>query len=191
MLHEAGTVSFGKHVTLTSPVQVAADLDVRKLLDLLRVAIEERLSREEAPGAIGQKTDRETDAKAGREAYRWRTMRDERVRPEHRVREGRVFRWDADPPDGAPGIPFGCRCYAEVYDDRARRKSYRITAVVGSATAAGCEIRLVPHFIDAARWEIISREVIPPVVARWWAMAVPSSGDGVGTEANPNLGPRN
>lgn len=43
----------------------------------------------------------------------WRTALDERVRPEHALREGEVYDWD-DPPDGEiPGYPINCRCIAE------------------------------------------------------------------------------
>lgn len=45
--------------------------------------------------------------------YRWRTSLDERVRPEHASREGKVFSWDDPPSDGHPGEPIQCRCYAE------------------------------------------------------------------------------
>ena len=45
--------------------------------------------------------------------YRWRTAQDERVRPQHAAREGRVYEWDDPPSDGHPGEPINCRCYAE------------------------------------------------------------------------------
>jgi SPP1 gp7 family putative phage head morphogenesis protein len=49
----------------------------------------------------------------GADKYIWRTMNDERVRPEHEVLEGEEFSWD-DPPDGEnPGEAVLCRCYAE------------------------------------------------------------------------------
>jgi SPP1 gp7 family putative phage head morphogenesis protein len=54
----------------------------------------------------------------GIERYKWRTVGDARVRTEHRLREGQIFRWDRPPPDGHPGQPINCRCYAEpVIDD--------------------------------------------------------------------------
>lgn len=46
--------------------------------------------------------------------YRWRTRRDNRVRPEHRSREGKIFSWVGK--GRAPTIPgeeWGCRCFAE------------------------------------------------------------------------------
>ena len=56
--------------------------------------------------------------------YKWRTVRDDRVRGRHQDLEGRVFSWD-DPPRinlqgdrGHPGDDYQCRCYAEaVLDD--------------------------------------------------------------------------
>lgn len=49
----------------------------------------------------------------GIEEYRWRGAMDEREREEHVAREGKVFRWDKPPPDGHPGQPIRCRCWAE------------------------------------------------------------------------------
>lgn len=47
-------------------------------------------------------------------SYIWRTAEDERVRPSHAEKNGRVFQWDDPPPDtGAPGDDWNCRCYAE------------------------------------------------------------------------------
>lgn len=43
----------------------------------------------------------------------WRTVNDERTRPEHAARSGKRYSW-AKPPQGEiPGEPIGCRCYAE------------------------------------------------------------------------------
>ncbi len=49
----------------------------------------------------------------GISGYVWRTMGDNRVREEHEARAGEVFAWDKPPPDGQPGQPVQCRCYAE------------------------------------------------------------------------------
>jgi len=50
----------------------------------------------------------------GVEQYTWRTSRDERVRPTHRLKEGNVYSWDDPPADtGHPGHDFNCRCSAE------------------------------------------------------------------------------
>lgn len=44
--------------------------------------------------------------------YVWSTSLDERVRPEHAEREGKIFSWDDPPEDGHPGEPINCRCVA-------------------------------------------------------------------------------
>ncbi len=47
---------------------------------------------------------------AGVRKFYWRTMLDERVRPTHQARHGRVFRWDV--PGPRPGLEPNCRCVA-------------------------------------------------------------------------------
>lgn len=42
--------------------------------------------------------------------YQWRTVRDERVRPWHAEREGKIFSWDNPPFDGHPREAPFCRC---------------------------------------------------------------------------------
>jgi SPP1 gp7 family putative phage head morphogenesis protein len=50
----------------------------------------------------------------GIDEYIWRTARDERVRPSHREKEGKTFKWSEPPADtGHPGQDFQCRCTAE------------------------------------------------------------------------------
>lgn len=45
--------------------------------------------------------------------YTWRNVGDSRVRPDHVTREGMAFSWNDPPPDGHPGEPIRCRCWAE------------------------------------------------------------------------------
>jgi SPP1 gp7 family putative phage head morphogenesis protein len=45
--------------------------------------------------------------------YIWRTREDSRVRPAHRLRNGKSFRWASSPADGHPGEAIRCRCWAE------------------------------------------------------------------------------
>lgn len=47
----------------------------------------------------------------GVESYIWRTSADERVRPTHRVRDGKTYRWGAG--GIKPGSEIRCRCLAE------------------------------------------------------------------------------
>lgn len=50
--------------------------------------------------------------------YIWRTGKDQRVRDNHRSKDGKIFRWDTPPTDtGHPGEDFQCRCYAEAIID--------------------------------------------------------------------------
>ena len=51
--------------------------------------------------------------KMGCNRYIWQTMLDSRVRPAHRVREGKVFEWKKPPYDGHPGMAIRCRCKAK------------------------------------------------------------------------------
>lgn len=53
---------------------------------------------------------RQSDLGIGR--YTWRTVNDERVRDEHDALNGEVFGW-GEAPDGDPGEPVLCRCFAE------------------------------------------------------------------------------
>jgi SPP1 gp7 family putative phage head morphogenesis protein len=45
--------------------------------------------------------------------YIWTTRADDRVRPEHAHRNGHQFSFDKPPPDGNPGYPIRCRCWAK------------------------------------------------------------------------------
>ncbi len=49
---------------------------------------------------------------AGIDRYEWETAHDSRVRPAHRARQGKTYKWDEPPADGNPGMPIRCRCVA-------------------------------------------------------------------------------
>lgn len=66
---------------------------------------------------LDRRTSIEQDQKAGRTFYRWRSKQDDRVRPEHAARHGRIFSWVYPPDGGHPGEDFGCRCWAEMVKD--------------------------------------------------------------------------
>ena len=69
------------------------------------------IARDQTNKFIGKLTElRQTSL--GIEQYVWSTARDERVRSEHRARNGKVFSWDDPPSDGHPGEPIQCRCRA-------------------------------------------------------------------------------
>lgn len=60
-------------------------------------------------GAINQAQD----IYAGSKRYYWRTVEDNRVRPEHEHREGKIYYYSKPPAGGAPGEDYRCRCWAE------------------------------------------------------------------------------
>lgn len=90
--------------------------DLRKEFNTTRFQAE-RIARDQIGKFNGQLTQLR-QRQAGIDKYIWRTMRDERVRSEHKSREGKIFSWNKPPEDGHPQEPIMCRCYAEpVFDD--------------------------------------------------------------------------
>ncbi len=70
------------------------------------------IARDQIASLQGQVTQaRQT--RLGVERYTWRSVGDSRVRTAHQLRDGEIFSWDRPPPDGHPGQPINCRCYAE------------------------------------------------------------------------------
>ncbi|SNR89185.1 MULTISPECIES: peptidoglycan-binding domain-containing protein [unclassified Azospirillum] len=65
---------------------------------------------------------------SGNDRYIWRTVRDDRVRPSHAAREGKLFRWKAWP---EPGEEEHCRCWAELVDDAASRDGAAAAGAAG------------------------------------------------------------
>ena len=63
-------------------------------------------------GKLTGRLDRMRQESVGVQSYHWITSGDERVRPLHRARNGKEFRWDSPPSDGHPGQPIRCRCTA-------------------------------------------------------------------------------
>ena len=57
--------------------------------------------------------DMKRQMSVGIKKYIWVTSGDERVRPEHRARNGETFKWTQPPFDGHPGQPINCRCRAK------------------------------------------------------------------------------
>ena len=47
--------------------------------------------------------------------YIWRTKGDDKVRPSHKAREGKIFNKQVPPIDGNPGEEHDCRCWVEPY----------------------------------------------------------------------------
>jgi len=69
------------------------------------------IARDQTNKLLGKLTEaRQTSI--GVTNYIWSTSQDERVRPLHAEREGRVYKWSDPPSDGHPGWPIQCRCRA-------------------------------------------------------------------------------
>ena len=69
-------------------------------------------------GKINGRLEQYYQQKIGVEHYIWSTMKDSRVRPTHRMREGKTFSWNNPPSDGHPGMAIRCRCKAKpVFED--------------------------------------------------------------------------
>lgn len=69
-------------------------------------------------GKINSNINKQRQLDLGVESYTWQTAKDERVRTDHRHKQGKNFRWDEPPSGGHPGEPIGCRCVAlPNYDD--------------------------------------------------------------------------
>ena len=69
------------------------------------------IARDQTQKLAGQ-LNRLRQQTAGIDSYRWQTQEDNRVRPTHAARNGRVFKWEKPPADGHPGQPIACRCIA-------------------------------------------------------------------------------
>lgn len=54
---------------------------------------------------------------SGIDEFMWETAKDTRVRPEHVVLQGRVFKWKKPPSVGLPGTPPRCRCTGRAHID--------------------------------------------------------------------------
>lgn len=92
------------------PSKVIAEV-VRETFDLPRNRA--KLIARDQIGKLNGQLTMARQKNIGVESYVWRTSLDERVREEHRHREGEKFSWDEPPKDGHPGNPINCRCSAE------------------------------------------------------------------------------
>lgn len=71
------------------------------------------IARDQVSALNGQLSRARQEAN-GVDKFIWRTMEDERVRPEHEELDGQTFFWAKGAPvEGYPGQPINCRCYAE------------------------------------------------------------------------------
>lgn len=95
-----------------------------------------RLARDQT-SKINTAVTQARNEEIGLEEYIWRTTGDSRVvgtpgglyvKPNklhgnHYERNGKKFRWDSPPPDGHPGWPINCRCWADPVVEIAKLKN--------------------------------------------------------------------
>lgn len=72
-----------------------------------------RLIARDQVGKFNGDLNRVRQQDLGLDSYIWNTMQDKHVRDEHRDLNGKSFKWSDPPPEGHPGEPIQCRCYAE------------------------------------------------------------------------------
>lgn len=93
----------------TTPGALAKELEERLGIGEDRAKL---IARDQIGKIYGQ-INAERQRELGVDKFIWRTVNDERVRPEHEERDGNEYAY-SDPPDGElPGEPINCRCYAE------------------------------------------------------------------------------
>lgn len=71
-----------------------------------------RLIASDQMGKINGQINKARQVSMGVETYVWQSAKDERVRTDHRNKQGKTFRWDDPPTGGHPGEPIRCRCTA-------------------------------------------------------------------------------
>ncbi len=78
-----------------------------------------RLIARDQVGKFYGELNRARQRDLGIDRFVWRTVQDERVRPEHETLEGEIFTWaEGHPEEGIPGEAVNCRCFGEpILDD--------------------------------------------------------------------------
>lgn len=71
-----------------------------------------RLIAADQMGKINGQINKARQVSMGVETYVWQSAKDERVRTDHKNKQGKTFRWDDPPTGGHPGEPIRCRCTA-------------------------------------------------------------------------------
>lgn len=101
---------------LSVPFRAAADMYAAARAALAITSRRARnIARDQTAHMHGE-MNRARQVRMGIDRYVWRTALDERVRPKHREKEGKIFDW-ANPPEdtGHPGYDYNCRCVAVPY----------------------------------------------------------------------------
>ncbi len=91
------------------PEDLAKDIRERYAVSESRAML---IARDQIGKFVAQVNEARQQA-MGIKEYVWRTVNDNRVRPEHSEREGQRYAWADAPEGGHPGADFQCRCYAE------------------------------------------------------------------------------
>jgi SPP1 gp7 family putative phage head morphogenesis protein len=64
-------------------------------------------------GKLYSQVNRARQEDLGLTSFIWQTVRDNRVRPEHKARHGKTYEYKHPPGGELPGEPINCRCYPE------------------------------------------------------------------------------
>ena len=137
-----------KRIEIKLRTGVERGLSSKKLADMVQDELKisknraKLIARDQTSKFMGKLTElRQTEL--GVEEYVWSTAGDERVRPSHASKNGKVFKWDKPPADtGHPGQDVHCRCRAlPVFDDlkagtNIQTRSVAGKLLVGTAIAA-------------------------------------------------------
>jgi SPP1 gp7 family putative phage head morphogenesis protein len=83
---------------------------IRKELGITRDRA--KLIASDQVASLNASLNRVRHEQVGVDKYVWETMLDDRVRPDHEERQGRVYSWDDSP---RPGEEINCRCVAAAY----------------------------------------------------------------------------
>ena len=107
---------------LERTIRIAVHRNIRpeETLKALRKipGITERRAQTIARDQVGKHNGQMTQIRhqgVGITRYKWRTVGDDSVRDRHESREDEIFSYASPPPDGHPGEPVQCRCWAEPY----------------------------------------------------------------------------
>lgn len=79
--------------------------------------------------------------------YIWRTEGDNRVRPNHAAKNGRIFSWNEPAGFKHPGDEFNCRCTAEPYYQGKSEYAYQvITSLINDSSRRWIDDTFISHF---------------------------------------------
>lgn len=101
--------TLNRHLTTGSRESLIADIQKIQKKSRNRAKLIARDQTNKLYGALNQARQQSL----GIEEYEWVTSKDDRVRPDHASKNGKIFKWDDPPKDtGHPGEDIQCRCIA-------------------------------------------------------------------------------